>query len=118
MDTHLVVGAAPSAAPPPAACSRQVTTCASSPGAAAAPRAPSGWRPTQPTPPRPFVLDSSAALEGFKLVPTPTAEAVRIDLAAGVPRASKRDEKTQTNRGPEGFQVQFARRNRQSTRAD
>ena len=34
---------------------------------------------------RPFVLDSSAAQETFGLVPTPTAEAVRIDLAAGAP---------------------------------
>ncbi|MDX6360888.1 MAG: hypothetical protein QOH37_3942 [Nocardioidaceae bacterium] len=33
----------------------------------------------------PFVLDSSAAQETFGLVPTPTAEAVRIDLAAGAP---------------------------------
>jgi nucleoside-diphosphate-sugar epimerase len=33
----------------------------------------------------PFVLDSSAAQEAFGLVPTPTAEAVRIDLAAGAP---------------------------------
>ena len=34
---------------------------------------------------RPFVLDSHAAQETFGLVPTPTAEAVRIDLAAGAP---------------------------------
>ena len=34
---------------------------------------------------RPFVLDSSAAQETFGLVPTPTADAVRIDLAAGAP---------------------------------
>jgi nucleoside-diphosphate-sugar epimerase len=34
---------------------------------------------------RPFVLDSTAAQETFGLVPTPTAEAVRIDLAAGAP---------------------------------
>ena len=32
---------------------------------------------------RPFVLDSTAAQETFGLVPTPTEEAVRIDLAAG-----------------------------------
>jgi nucleoside-diphosphate-sugar epimerase len=31
----------------------------------------------------PFVLDSSAAQETFGLVPTPTDEAVRLDLAAG-----------------------------------
>jgi len=34
---------------------------------------------------RPFVLDSTAAQETVGLVPTPTAEAVRIDLAAGAP---------------------------------
>jgi nucleoside-diphosphate-sugar epimerase len=33
----------------------------------------------------PFVLDSSAAQETFGLVPTPTADAVRMDLAAGEP---------------------------------
>ena len=38
---------------------------------------------------RPFVLDSSAAQETFGLVPTPTAEAVRIDLAAGAPTGVK-----------------------------
>jgi nucleoside-diphosphate-sugar epimerase len=37
----------------------------------------------------PFVLDSSAAQETFGLVPTPTAEAVRIDLAAGAPTGVK-----------------------------
>ena len=34
---------------------------------------------------RPFVLDSTAAQETFGLAPTPMAEAVRIDLAAGAP---------------------------------
>ena len=34
---------------------------------------------------RPFVLDSTAAQETFGLAPTPIAEAVRIDLAAGAP---------------------------------
>ena len=33
----------------------------------------------------PFVLDSTAAQETFGLAPTPMAEAVRIDLAAGAP---------------------------------
>lgn len=33
----------------------------------------------------PFVLDSTAAQETFGLSPTPTVEAVRIDLAAGAP---------------------------------
>jgi len=33
----------------------------------------------------PFVLDSTAAQEAFGLAPTPMAEAVRIDLAAGAP---------------------------------
>ncbi len=33
----------------------------------------------------PFVLDSTAAQETFGLTPTPMAEAVRIDLAAGAP---------------------------------
>jgi nucleoside-diphosphate-sugar epimerase len=34
---------------------------------------------------RPFVLDSTAAQETFGLVPTPTPDAVRLDLAAGAP---------------------------------
>jgi nucleoside-diphosphate-sugar epimerase len=38
---------------------------------------------------RPFVLDSSAAQETFGLVPTPTADAVRLDLAAGAPTGVK-----------------------------
>lgn len=38
---------------------------------------------------RRFVLDSSAAQETFGLVPTPTDEAVRIDLAAGAPTGVK-----------------------------
>ena len=37
----------------------------------------------------PFVLDSTAARETFGLVPTPMAEAVRIDLAAGAPTGVK-----------------------------
>ncbi len=37
----------------------------------------------------PFVLDSTAAQETFGLVPTPIAEAVRIDLAAGAPTGVK-----------------------------
>lgn len=37
----------------------------------------------------PFVLDSTAAQETFGLVPTPTDEAVRIDLAAGAPTGVK-----------------------------
>ena len=38
---------------------------------------------------RPFVLDSSLAQKTFGLVPTPTYDAVRIDLAAGEPTGVK-----------------------------
>jgi nucleoside-diphosphate-sugar epimerase len=38
---------------------------------------------------RPFVLDSSAAQRTFGLEPTPTEEAVRIDLEAGAPTGIK-----------------------------
>jgi nucleoside-diphosphate-sugar epimerase len=37
----------------------------------------------------PFVLDSSAAQETFGLTPTPTADAVRLDLAASAPQPAR-----------------------------